>query len=370
MLDQNQWQQITNITSQYLATGDSEPEHIYAEIYWQLGQGVAENDIGWDQIPWIIDHVWRDRQGGYSNEEISARLIANVQPWLPSAQGGVPEQPGGLLTSDQRSAKANLDGFLSQYGLDSLGDFVWQEYLNNIPIEQIMLDIRGRDEYKQRFPGMQTLMEKGHAMSEAEYIAYEKQVAGFARAVGMPAEMFDQPEDFKDLFENELSVQEVSQRIEDWVNFADTAPEANKLELQRLYGIGTADIAAYFMNPDKALPLLEKQANAALTGVSSIASGYGELGQGEAEYIAGLGYKPEQTREGFGNLVNQRELFNPLDQGEDVIGREQQLQAMFGANATAQQAIERRASRRAAQFQQGGGFIEGKEGFAGVGSAR
>ena len=146
MLDQNQWQTATNIAIWAIKTAT--PDHInfiWDNLYWQLGSEAAE-EIGYDQVSWLVDHAWRGIQSGQSNEEISAQMIADVSPWLPSHQGAVPESPGGVLTSEQRSAKANLDGFLSQYGLDTLGDFVWQEYLNNIPIEQIMLDIRDRPE--------------------------------------------------------------------------------------------------------------------------------------------------------------------------------------------------------------------------------
>ena len=364
MLTPDQWQQVTNIAL-YTWKGGGDIWSMLSGIEQQMGVDTVYNytQEQWEYVRNLVANDW-DAQ--YSASEISARVQDAVSAWV----GGVEEPVGGELTSEQRSAKANLDNFLSNYGLQSLGDYVWQEYLNNIPVEQIMLDIRGRPEYKARFPYLEAIAKKGHAMSEAEAVAYEKQVQGFARAVGMPEEMFDQPGDFTPLIENELSVQEVAQRIQDWVNFADSAPAANKLELNRLYGVGLGGIAAYFMDPDKALPLLEKQANAALTSVSSINSGYGELAQSEAEYVGGLGFQPGQTREGFGNLVKQAELFNPLEGGEATIDRQQQLAAMFGGNAAAQTAIEKQASRRGAYFQQGGGFSANKEGIAGVGESR
>lgn len=273
------------------------------------------------------------------------------------------------LTPGQASAKAIIQSALEEYGLGGLGDRLWQQYLGGAPIEQIMLDLRKTPEYATRFPGLDALRKRGRAISEAEYISIERSYTQSMRAAGLPSGFYDSPDDFGRLIAGEVSPSELSERIATYSMVANDSPPEVRAELQRLYGIGAGELTAFFIDPDRALPLLKQRAQAASLSAGAIRSGFGGLAVGEAERLAQLGVTDQQAQEGFGSLVDARELFSPLDAGESAIGRDQQIGAAFGGDVGARRRIENRAARRKAQFDGGGSFASDKAGFGGIGSA-
>src|SRR5439155_190652 len=82
------------------------------------------------------------------------------------------------------SAKAAIQSALDAYGLGSLATFAWNEYLAGKPVEQIMLDIRATPDYQARFPAMATLAKQGRAITESQYVDYERNAYSLAQAVG------------------------------------------------------------------------------------------------------------------------------------------------------------------------------------------
>lgn len=68
------------------------------------------------------------------------------------------------------SARAAITRVLDQFGLGSLAGWAWQRYVAGVPVEQIMLDLRERPEYRARFPAMRELADRGRAITENEYL--------------------------------------------------------------------------------------------------------------------------------------------------------------------------------------------------------
>jgi hypothetical protein len=134
-----------------------------------------------------------------------------------------------------------------------------------------------------------------------------------------------------------------------------------------LYGISTGDvIAAEYLNPEKATPLVRKKFEAAQASTLAQRAGYGPLGLSEAERLAQTGVSGQQETQGFGALAAQKELFAPLDAGESAISRSSQLGAAFEGDAQAKADIQARQRRRQAAFNQGGTFATNAQGFAGA----
>lgn len=268
----------------------------------------------------------------------------------------------------QATAKDQINTLLNQYGLSSLADWAWQRILDGDSPDQVYLKLLDTDAYKARFPGMETLREKGRAISENEWISYEKTASQLMKAAGLPAGFYDQPSDFGRFITNDISVAELQQRIQQAEQAAQSTAGEIRSQLQELYGLDSGSLTAYFLDPDKAEPLLKQQFTSAQVGAQAKTSGYGQLTTGEAERVTGaLGDQPAAVAgQRFGALASQRELFSPLDQGEDEITRGTQLAAAFEDSAPAQSEIERRANRRKAQFSGGGGFAASQSGFSGV----
>lgn len=298
------------------------------------------------------------------------------QPGLPPAPTPPASQTPGIGNqTDDPSAKAILMDTLGRYGLASLGDFAWREYLAGVPIEQILLDIRETPEYKKRFPAMWGLAADGRAMSEAEYINYEQSAMSLFKAAGLPPGFYDQPDDFTGFLLNDIALPELEERV----NMARVAVYNSDLPtlqaIEEYYNVAgdpanmIGDLTAFFLDETRAMPLIQQQFIAAQTAGAAARSGYGSLSRSEAERLAQLGIDPAQAAEGFGTLARMEELFTDLPGEGEGTGatREQGLQGMFEGNAEAQAALERVAARRRSQFGQGGGYTESQRGLAGIG---
>lgn len=271
-----------------------------------------------------------------------------------------PKGPTGTtgLTADQQSAKASIDATLGAYGLSSLGDFAWKEYLAGVPVAQVMLDIRNRPEYKARFPAMAQLAAEGRAISEGQYIGFEQSASAVFQKYGLPKTFFDQPADFARFLTGDVSIAELDTRV----GLASQAAVGDPMvrdALARIDGVSAGDLTAYYLDPNKALPLLQRNANAADVLAASNRTGYGDVGVSGALSLAEQGVSGAQAQQGFGTLAADKQLFTGLA-GTTETGIDQQVQlgAAFGGNAADQEVIRRRAAERAAQFQ-GGGSVSG-----------
>lgn len=285
-----------------------------------------------------------------------------TSPQSPPFQN-VPE-----YTPSQTSARAQLANTLGHYGLASLADFAWQEYLKNIPIDQIMLDVRQTPEYKHRFPAMDNLSQAGHAMNETQYINYEDSVKQIMQAAGLPSGFYDQPDDFTQFLTNNVSATEVQSRVDIAKQAVYNSDPATLQALHDYYGLNTGgnpigDATAYFLDPERALPAIQKRMISAQEAGAAARAGYQGLTQSQAENLATLGVDPGQAQKQFGTLASLEPFFSniPGEAGE-VPTQEQGLQAMFGDNAEAQTAITNAQARRKAQFGGGGGFDQSQKG--------
>lgn len=307
-----------------------------------------------------------------SPDQLAAYESLNIDPRTYTRTGGgpvgtYPTPASGVLSDTQQSAKTIIESALNQYGLGSLAEWAWTQYLAGWSVDHIMIELRQRPEYKTRFPAMETLAQRGRAISEGEYIGYERAAVQLMRQYGLPPGFYDQPEDFTNLLSGEVSIAELSQRLSTYQSLAYNQDQSVRDELRRLYNINEGDLAAYFIDPQRATALLERKAQAAQAAATSIHAGYGALSADQAEYLTQ--FSNENVATGLSNLAAMRELFTPVSLGEEGINQATQFGATFGGNAQARQAIETRQKRRVAEYQTGGGYTSSRQGISGIGAA-
>lgn len=276
--------------------------------------------------------------------------------------------PETTPSPDQENARDYLAGVLDSYGLSGMADWAWQQIQSGYTNERILQNLRDTDQYKQRFSGMELRRAAGfNAITEAEYIGYETQARQLMRAAGMPAEFYDQPNDFANLIGNDVSPSELNARVNEGYLAAAQAPPEVRQQLRDLYGVGEGQLAAYFLDPDRALPLLQRQFAASQVSGAGVQTGYGALSAAEAEGIVSYGVSGDQARQGFGALVENEELFDTLPGEQDgLISREAQLGAVFGDDARARQQIERKAGARRSAGSGAQSFSIGQQGVSGL----
>lgn len=263
----------------------------------------------------------------------------------------------------QQSAIATMKGLLESYGLSALYDRVVGFIKEGYDPDAISVLIRTTPEYKQRFPAMEALGRKGRAISEAEYIDYERTASGLERRYGIPEGML--MGSVTDLLTNEVSASELNDRVLLASSAAIQAPDDVKNTFMDYYGIGPGGLTAYFLDPDKATPLLEKQYATTVIGTEARRQGV-EMDVYGSENLATLGITQDQAREGFGRVAGAR----ALTQGRgDVVTQQELVAGTFGQNEEALQNIERATKARTGRFQQGGGFSTSNQGVSGLGTA-
>jgi hypothetical protein len=266
---------------------------------------------------------------------------------------------------DQRrqNATAVMKGVLTEYGMTALYDRVVGFIKDGYEPDAIMVLIRTTPEYKQRFPAMEALARKGRAMSEGAYIEYERTASGLERRYGIPEGML--MNSVTDLLTNEVSAAELNDRVLLASAAAIQAPDDIKNTFSQYYGIDTGGLTAYFLDPDKATPLLEKQYSSSIIGTEAARQGIG-IDVFGAENLASLGITQEEARQGFGRV----QASSALTQGRgDVVTQQQLISGTFAQDEQSLQAIERAARGRAGRFQEGGGFTETAQGVSGLGTA-
>lgn len=190
------------------------------------------------------------------------------------------------LTSDQQSAFDVLKDMLRQWGLDELAPDVLSMVQAGQSSQQISIGLQQTDTYKKRFAGNEVRRQKGMpVLSPAEYLRTEESYRQIMASNGLPIGFYDQPSDFADWIGKDVSPNEINQRVNFAVTAAQRADEGTKQAFRDYYGVDTSHLASYFLDQDRAMPFLEKQARAAQIGAGAINNGTG-LARNQAEYLA------------------------------------------------------------------------------------
>jgi len=264
-------------------------------------------------------------------------------------------------TEAQESAYEIIEAELNNYGLGSLAAFVtnlvFTEGYTNLDV--IRAEIRRTDEYQTRFYGNTLRAQSGYnALSEGEYIAMENSIAQLMRASGLPTGFYDQNEDFNTIIGSNISIGELAERVnQGYESVANADPEVIA-EMRRLYNIGDGELAAYFLDPERATPMLLRQAKAAEVAGGAVQAGV-TISAAEAETLAEEGITQQGARAGFG-VISEGDIFQMTTEeiaaGEQALTREEQIGAVFGTDPQAAQRLRRQQRRRQAAFEAGGRF--------------
>ena len=262
----------------------------------------------------------------------------------------------------QQNVIAVVTALFKEYGLETLTPKIVEYVKAGYNSDAIGVLLRDTPEYKARFPAMATLMQKKRAISEAEYIAYERTAAQLEKQYGLPSGMVQG--NVTGLLENEVSATELNDRIIMASSAAVSAPEDFKQTLQRYYNVGTGGLAGYFLDPALATPILEKQFQTAQIGTEAVRQGV-DLDIYGAQNLQNLGITQEAARQGFQVVAGARGL--TAGRG-DVVSQQQLISGTFG-NEQQQQEIERVRAARTGRFAGGGEFMAERGGVTGLASA-
>ena len=284
---------------------------------------------------------------------------ATVDAALEYAKSQATDAENRRIQNDSTSMQA----LLAQYNLSSLYNTVVGYVRQGYDAESIAVLIRTTPEYKTRFPAMEALAQRGRAISEASYIDYEQQAAGLERRYGLPSGML--MGNITGLLTNDVSAAELNDRVILASSASIQAPQELKDTFKNYYGIDSGGLAAYFLDPNVAAPLLEKQYASTVIGAEAVRQGLAVDVYG-AENLQNLGITQDQARKGFTTVA----ASTGLTQGAgDFTTQQELISGTLAGDAKAQQNIDRVAASRTGRFQKGGQFLQTKDGSVGLGSA-
>ena len=291
-------------------------------------------------------------------------MAVGPDPVFTHISAGPPTTTETPTVTGSGSAKALIEAALGRFGLSSLASWAWTEYLNGASVEEVMLAIRDRPEYKLRFPAMDQLATAGRAISEESYIEYESTVRGLLQRYGFPSGMYDTPEKIAGMLVSDVSASEVNERLATAAAATFEYPAEVRQRLHAEFGAGPGDLAAYMMDPDLAVPIIQQRVKTAQVYGAADQQRV-QIEREQAQRLAENGVTFEQARQGFGQVSATQGL--AAGYGE-TIDQSDRIAAAFG-DADKARKQQRVQLGRQAQFRGGGSAVETQQGVTGLGGA-
>lgn len=268
-----------------------------------------------------------------------------------------------------------LTATLKEHGLGDLVDVAWSYYKDPTKgagsAEATLAYLPTTTQYRDHFPGLVELGQQGRAWTPAQWNNYYNDLQDAAVSAGLPPGMIDRADIGKMLIGG-VSKQEALGRIQ---AAGQSVYNADPLLIaqMRQRGFTDGDLTAFYLDPDKAAPLLERKEQEMIGRIGAAAQRTGYDPFLSTETVTGLrklGVDEQEAEQGFATLSDLHPLFaNTAGEtmaGEDIT-REEQLGAQFGQNTAAQREITQRRQSRQAAFQGGGGAQTGGTGRSGLG---
>lgn len=159
--------------------------------------------------------------------------------------------------------------------------------------------------YQKRFAGNAGRVAQGlKPLSPAEYLATEDSYAQIMRQAGMPTGFYDTRDSFANFIANDVSPTEVQSRV---TLAKDVLINADPMYLDQLsaqYGLDRGHALAHILDPQAALPLIQKQVQAVQLGAAAERAGLG-INNPTAEQLVNQGVSQSQANQGFQNIASQ-----------------------------------------------------------------
>ena len=304
--------------------------------------------------------------GGADTQAALERLIdegkaSNVATYgVETGDDGKGGGGGGGGFEPRPDAKNTIRAVLATYGLGDLSDFLYNVYARgevdiNNP-DALIFAIRGQEAYQKRFAANTARAKKGLAeLDPASYLALENDYRRLLQSNGLPPGFYDQTEDFTALLAGDVSPQELQTRVQEGFRAVQDADPEVRRQMQELYGVSEAGLAAYFLDPEKAAPILTRQAEAAKIAARAKEQGRIQLLSATAEEIAARGISAQEAEAGFTAMGLQEGLYTEM-MGEQALTQQEKVGAALGYDVEAQRKLAERKGIRKAAFQGGGSF--------------
>jgi hypothetical protein len=212
-----------------------------------------------------------------------------------------------LTDPNVTGASAIIKQQLDAWGIGSLYNDAVKILKQGLNADAVIAQLEDTAAYKQRFWYNDVRRKAGLAvLSPAEAVATEAQLRSILKQFGLPAGFYDSNQDVGNFIAKNVSASELADRAtaarDLWIN----APAETQAYWKQHYGATDGDAIAAILDPDKALPLIQKKLTAANIGGAAMRQGLNAT-TGRAEQLAELGVTAQQAQQGYGavkDIVN------------------------------------------------------------------
>jgi hypothetical protein len=310
----------------------------------------ARNLIGYAQ-----ENIRGFIAGTFSYEDVFGSL-QDISKQISAAIATDGDDDDGAASVVNQDSKALIMTYLKKYGLESLESYITDIMARGVTSESaVLFSLRETEAYKKRFAAnAKRVANKLSELTPGTYVEMENTYREVMKANGMDA-YFNRSDILENLIGGDVSARELQSRISEGYRRVREADPATKAQMLQLYQVNDADLAAYFLNPEEAMPVLTRRAEAARLAARGKEQGGIQLTSGTAEELASRGISEAQAFETFGAMAQKRGLYEALP-GEETMDLEEQLGAAFGYDPMAQKRLAERVALRRSQFQGGGRF--------------
>lgn len=207
----------------------------------------------------------------------------------------------GIPDSGENAYDA-LMAWLSEWGLEGLGDFVRQAIIEGKSQSQVLLELRQTEQYKAAFPEQALRQANGFSfMPEAQIFAYRNEARRISALYGINADSMG----IANLIGKNISLAEWERRLDTWERFKAWGPTVRSVLEEELGRRITDDEAFAFLANDIPTPELDKAYEDALYRGRPALLGLGVRPDEEAELLRRYGIDVNQAFRGYQSLVNE-----------------------------------------------------------------
>ena len=244
-------------------------------------------------------------------------------------------------------ARAVIENFLRQYGLEGLTEEALAWFSDHtMTDDELLYRVRQTPQYQQRFPAMLQLQQSGRAMSENDYLNYERSIREQGAMFGLNQDFFNNKR-IAHMLVSDVSVSEAKERMDLAQTAVMNAPDWVKQAGKDMYGLEPEDLLPLYLGTDEpdTLPMVQRKARAIRAYGQGGQQGVGLTAQ-QSETVAGLSDSAEAVDRGMQQMAQQRSVLERAAGEQDMLGADTGIAATFGGNQQAAERIRRRQKAR------------------------
>lgn len=206
------------------------------------------------------------------------------------------------LTPDQETASQIIKSQLELWGIGDLYADAVKLIKQGLGTDAVVLQLQQTDAYKLRFKANDQRKAAGlRVLSPAEYVALEDQYQNIMQTYGLPAGFYDSKDDFTKFIAADKSPTEIQARVQAaqqvWLGTDQYVKDA----WQSYYGLSNGDAIAAILNPNEALPIVQRKVTAAQIGGIAAQNQLG-VDKTRAEQLADFGVSAQNAAKGYGDI--------------------------------------------------------------------